>query len=99
MPESRPLETEPLEPEAFARQIYRILDQEIKPERLEIINESHLHSGHQSSPGTGHSHFRIRMHAPDMACLSRLERQRIVNQALANELAGPIHALAIEITV
>jgi BolA protein len=68
-----------------------------EPVRLEVINESHLHSGHRSSPGTGESHFRVLIVAPVFAGKSRLERHRLVNQALATELNSVVHALALRI--
>ena len=66
------------------------------PLRLEVVNESHLHAGHASTPGTGESHFRVSIVAPAFAGKSRLERHRLVNVALAAELAGGVHALAIK---
>lgn len=65
------------------------------PTYLEIENESHKHSGHAGSPGTGESHFRVHIKAPAFAGRSRLECHRMVNDVLADELAGPVHALAI----
>jgi BolA family transcriptional regulator, general stress-responsive regulator len=66
-----------------------------EPTRLEVVNESHLHAGHRSSPGTGESHFRVLIVAPLFAGKSRLERHRLVNATLAAELAGKVHALAL----
>jgi len=63
----------------------------LRPTRLELINESHLHAGHSGSPGTGESHFRVLIFAGK----SRIERHRLVNAALAAELRGKVHALAI----
>ena len=59
------------------------------------MNDSHRHAGHAGSPGTGESHFTIKVVSAAFAGKSRLERHRMVNQALAAELAGKIHALAI----
>ena len=67
-----------------------------EPTQLDVINESHLHAGHRSSPGTGDSHFRVRIVSPKFAGLSRVARQRLVNQALADLIGRPIHALAME---
>lgn len=67
----------------------------LNPTRLDVINESHLHAGHAGSPGTGESHFKVVIVSPAFASKSRVERHRMVNAALADELAGPIHALAI----
>lgn len=74
------------------------------PERLVVINESHLHAGHHHSgsdhhgtfDGSGETHFRVRIVAPVFATMSRIERHRAVNEILANELAAGVHALAIE---
>lgn len=67
----------------------------LNPTRLDVINESHKHAGHASSPGTGESHFKVVIVSPAFASKSRVERHRMVNAALADELSGPIHALAI----
>ena len=66
------------------------------PQRLEVENESHRHAGHAGSPGTGESHFRVEIVSEKFAGLSRLERHRMVNEVLASELAGPVHALSIK---
>ena len=70
--------------------------QAFQPARLEILNESHLHAGHGSSPGTGESHFRVLVVSPLFSGKSRLDRHRLVNEALAAELKGGVHALAIK---
>ena len=75
-----------------------------RPERLAVINESHLHAGHHHSgsghhgthDGTGETHFRVRIVSAHFAGLSRIARHRAVNGALAEELAGGVHALAVE---
>ncbi|TIW63838.1 MAG: BolA family transcriptional regulator, partial [Mesorhizobium sp.] len=70
------------------------------PERLVIINESHLHAGHHHSgsdhhgafDGTGETHFRVRIVSPSFAGMSRIERHRAVNELLADELKAGVHA-------
>jgi len=66
------------------------------PVSLEVINDSHRHAGHDSSPGTGESHFSVRVVADAFAGKSRVERHRMVNAALADLLQGKVHALAIQ---
>lgn len=74
------------------------------PERLAVVNESHLHAGHHhvesghhaTFDGTGETHFRIRIVSPAFSGLSRIERHRAVNALLADELKAGLHALAIE---
>ena len=68
----------------------------LRPTRLDVVNESHLHAGHASSPGTGESHFRILIVSEAFAGKSRVERHRLVNEAVREELAGGVHALAIK---
>jgi BolA family transcriptional regulator, general stress-responsive regulator len=67
----------------------------LAPTRLEVSNESHLHAGHRQSPGTGESHFRVLIVSPAFLGKPRLERHRLVNATLADELAGKVHALAL----
>jgi BolA protein len=77
-------------------QIREKLTRAFAPVALEVVNDSHRHAGHASSPGTGESHFTVKVVAQAFAGKSRLERHRMVNQALAAELAGRVHALAID---
>lgn len=67
------------------------------PSSLEVINESHMHAGHAGDNGTGESHFRIRIHAESLSGQSRVAQHRAINAALAEELAGAVHALAIDV--
>jgi len=68
----------------------------LDPTRLDVVNESHLHAGHASSPGTGESHFRVLIVSAGFAGKSRVERHRIVNDVLRDELRDGVHALAIK---
>jgi BolA family transcriptional regulator, general stress-responsive regulator len=72
------------------------LMQVLQPVRLDVVNESHLHAGHRSSPGTGESHFRVLVVSQAFAGKSRIERHRMINDTLATELKGKVHALAIK---
>ena len=66
------------------------------PLKLEVVDQSHLHAGHAGARPEGETHFRVRIISEAFAGLSRVETQRAVNKALADELAGPVHALAID---
>jgi BolA protein len=78
------------------QQIRETLMVALEPTRLDVINESHLHAGHASSPGTGESHFRLLVVSQKFADRNRLERHRLVNDALGSLLRDRIHALAIK---
>jgi BolA family transcriptional regulator, general stress-responsive regulator len=83
-------------PTAVETAIRQQLAVALAPTRLDVINESHLHAGHRSSPGTGDSHFRLLIVSPKFTGLNRVARQRLVNQALTSLIGKPIHALAME---
>lgn len=67
----------------------------LRPTRLDVINESHMHAGHRSSPGTGESHFRILIVSEAFSGKSRVERHRLVNEVLKGDVGAAIHALAL----
>lgn len=72
------------------------LTEAFNPDSLEVENDSHRHAGHAGSPGTGESHFRVAIVSKKFTGLSRVECHRLVNETLAAELAGPVHALSIK---
>ncbi len=78
-----------------ANTIHDKLSGAFAPNALEVIDESHLHEGHAGARPGGQSHFRVKIVAEAFKGKSLVQRHRMVNQALADELAGPIHALAI----
>ena len=84
-------------PLSLEARIVKKLQDAFTPETLVVENESHQHAGHASSPGSGESHFRVKMVSPAFAGKSRVECHRMVNEVLAEELAGGIHALALEL--
>jgi BolA protein len=67
------------------------------PSALEVIDESAQHAGHAGAAPGGETHYRIRMTSAAFEGLSRLDRQRAVNAALADEFAAGLHALALEL--
>ena len=65
------------------------------PESVHVEDESHLHEGHSGHRPGGETHFRLYIVSEAFRGKSRIERHRMINAALANELAGSVHALAI----
>jgi BolA protein len=65
------------------------------PVRLEVIDESHQHEGHAGSRPGGETHYRVHIVSEAFHGKSRIERHRMVNDALSAELKGGVHALAI----
>jgi BolA family transcriptional regulator, general stress-responsive regulator len=64
---------------------------------LVVTNESHKHHGHAGDDGSGESHFHVRLRAPELGPLSRIERHRAVHRALGADLTARIHALALDL--
>jgi BolA protein len=73
------------------------LEQAFSPEFIDLIDESHKHSGHAGFNPEGESHFRLVMRSAVLSGRSRLEQHRMINKVLAEELGGRVHALAIEV--
>jgi BolA protein len=76
--------------------ITRKLTEALAPTALEVIDESHHHAGHgHYRHPDGETHFRVEVVSAAFEGKSRLERHRLVNALLADELAGRVHALAV----
>jgi BolA protein len=65
------------------------------PESLEVVDESHRHEGHAGHRPGGETHFRVYIVADVFKGKTRVDRHRMINAALAGELSGGVHALAI----
>lgn len=67
------------------------LQSSLKPLHLEVINESHMHN----VPPGSESHFKVVAVSNEFDGKMLIARHRLINKALAEELEGPIHALAL----
>ncbi len=65
------------------------------PQSLDVIDESHLHAGHAGHRPGGETHYRVHIVSEAFRGKNRLDRHRMINQALSRELEGTVHALAI----
>jgi len=63
----------------------------LHPTFLEVVNESHKHS----VPPGSESHFKVTVVSEEFNDRQLVARHRLVNKALAEELAGSVHALAL----
>ena len=75
--------------------IERKLTEALAPTRLEVVDDSGRHAGHAGHRPGGESHFSVRVVSAAFAGKSRVERHRMVKTVLADELAGPVHALQV----
>lgn len=81
-----------------AREITRRLSAALAPSKLDVINDSAQHAGHMGDDGSGESHFTVVIESEAFAGQSRVARQRLVNHALGDLMAGTVHAMAIRAT-
>jgi BolA protein len=65
------------------------------PAELSVEDESARHAGHAGSRPGGETHFNVRIVSTSFEGASRVERQRRVYAALADELKSHIHALSL----
>ena len=73
------------------------LHQVLQPSTLVVIDESAEHAGHAGANGTGAgTHFRVRIATAAFEGKSRVQRHRLVYDALHDFMAQGLHALAIE---
>lgn len=67
------------------------LQSALNPVFLDVVNESHMHN----VPAGSESHFKVTVVCDEFEGKLPLARHRMINKILADELNGPIHALAL----
>jgi BolA family transcriptional regulator, general stress-responsive regulator len=78
-----------------AVEMRRKLEAAFQPVNLEIVDESAKHAGHAGARPGGETHFRVKIVAAAFKGQPRLARQRAIYAALAEEMQGRVHALAL----
>src|SRR6516162_3791058 len=85
-----------IETKSVQQRIRAKLEAALAPERLEIVDQSHLHAGHSGWRDGGQTHFLVKVASTRFIGKGRLERHRMIYALVAEEIAGGVHALAIE---
>ncbi|QFU76559.1 BolA/IbaG family iron-sulfur metabolism protein [Halioglobus maricola] len=75
------------------QEIEQILTDQFQPVALEVVNESHMHS----VPANSETHFKVVLVSVGFEGKRKVARHQQVYGALADQLAGPVHALALHI--
>jgi BolA family transcriptional regulator, general stress-responsive regulator len=75
--------------------ISKKLTETFAPVSLQVLDESNQHAGHAGHQGREETHFRIHIVADAFKGKSRVVRHRLINDLLADELKGSVHALAV----
>jgi BolA protein len=81
---------------AVAEQLERKLNAAFAPAHLTIDDDSARHAGHAGAGRGGESHFNVVIESKAFEGVGRVQRQRMVYAAVAEELAGPVHALSVK---
>ena len=71
------------------------LEAAVSPVAPDIEDESGKHAGHAGAREGGETHYRIRIVSESFTGLNRVQRQRKVYAAVAEELAERVHALSL----
>lgn len=66
------------------------LSVDFSPSHLEVVNESYMHA----VPEGSESHFKVLVVSAAFAGKSRIDRQRMINATLKEELENGLHALS-----
>lgn len=69
----------------------------LKPQYLEIIDNSSDHNNHIGSPKTGESHFTINIYADSISSEELIKQHKIIKNLLRTEFTNGLHALSITI--
>jgi stress-induced morphogen len=80
-----------------ADRLRKLLTERFAPQVLEVIDDSARHAGHAGARPEGETHFHVRMVAAAFAGQSRVQRQRAVHAAVAEEFAKGMHALSLDL--
>lgn len=75
--------------------ISKKLTEAFRPESISVLDESHQHAGHAGHRPEGQTHFRVYIVSAAFKGKTRIERHRMINGILSDELAAGVHALAI----
>ena len=78
--------------------IVQKLTDALMPKEINVQDVSHKHAGHAGWREGGGTHFEVTIKAAAFAGKTRLQRHRMVNEVLADDLAKSIHALELHLS-
>lgn len=71
------------------------LETALKPKQLEIYDESNKHFGHYGERARPETHFYVEIISEEFKDKTRLDRHRMINEAVADLFRGGMHSLEI----
>jgi BolA family transcriptional regulator, general stress-responsive regulator len=78
-----------------AIEMLRRLNSALSPSRIELVDDSEQHRGHGGYNPAGESHFSLKIESPAFTGKGRVERQRMIYDALGELMEARVHALSI----
>ena len=88
--------TQPTATGPVATEMLRRLGSALSPTRIELVDDSEKHRGHGGYNPSGESHFTLRIESAAFSGKSRVDRQRMIYQALGDLMRERVHALSIK---
>lgn len=76
-------------------EIEKILVKEFSPVKIQVIDNSHQHSGHYDVPDSGVSHLSVKIVSDKFDGLSKIQRHKLVYRVLQGAWSTTLHALEI----
>lgn len=81
---------------SIAKTMGKKLQEALSPTKLVLEDESYLHAGHSGANPQGESHFNLLIVSEKFDGISRVQRQRMVYEILADEMRERVHALSLK---
>ena len=78
--------------------IEKIINDNLKPTFLTIVDDSESHKGHHQAPDSGESHYNINIISESFSGLKRIEKERMVYKLLSEEFNNGLHALSLKLS-
>ena len=78
--------------------IEKIINDNLNPSYLHIIDDSKSHQGHHQAPESGESHYNVTIISKSFSGMNRLEKERLVQKLLNEEFQNGLHALSLKLS-
>jgi len=79
-----------------SERIRHILNGALHPLHFTIVDDSGRHAGHAGARPEGETHFRLEIVSAEFSGKSRVARQRLIHELLADEFNMGLHALSVK---
>ena len=77
--------------------IIKKLSDTFLPIELEVVDQSHLHAGHNEDAKRGGTHFKIFIRSEKFINIKPIDRHRMAMEALSDEFRNGLHAVSFDL--